>query len=101
MNQEDSVVYVVDDDPSLRGAIDSLLRSVGWRVQTFVSARDFLDSKPRDRHGRLVLDVALPGLSGLDLQSELIKNKIQIPVIPITGPPDVPTPLGPTKTCAL
>ena len=81
MNQEDSVVYVVDDDPSLRGAIDSLLRSVGWRVQTFVTARDFLDSKPRDRHACLVLDVALPGLSGLDLQSELIKNKIQIPVI--------------------
>ena len=101
MNQEDSVVYVVDDDPSLRGAIDSLLRSVGWRVQTFVSARDFLDSKPQDRHACLVLDVALPGLSGLDLQSELIKNKIQIPVIFITGHADVPTSVRAMKAGAV
>jgi serine phosphatase RsbU (regulator of sigma subunit) len=101
MNQEESVVYVVDDDPSLRGAIDSLLRSVGWRVQTFVSARDFLDSKPRDRHACLVLDVALPGLSGLDLQSELIKNKIQIPVIFITGHADVPTSVRAMKSGAV
>src|ERR1700729_3585501 len=101
MNQEESVVYVVDDDPSLRGAIDSLLRSVGWRVQTFVSARDFLDSKPQDRHACLVLDVALPGLSGLDLQSELIKNKIQIPVIFITGHADVPTSVRAMKAGAV
>ena len=101
MNQEESVVYVVDDDPSLRGAIDSLLRSVGWRVQTFVSAQDFLDSKPQDRHACLVLDVALPGLSGLDLQSELIKNKIQIPVIFITGHADVPTSVRAMKAGAV
>ena len=101
MNQEESVVYVVDDDPSLRGAIDSLLRSVGWHVQTFVSARDFLDSKPQDRHACLVLDVALPGLSGLDLQSELIKNKIQIPVIFITGHADVPTSVRAMKAGAV
>ena len=101
MNQEESVVYVVDDDPSLRGAIDSLLRSVGWRVQTFVSARDFLDSKPQDRHACLVLDVALPGLSGLDLQSELIKNEIQIPVIFITGHADVPTSVRAMKAGAV
>ena len=101
MNQEESVVYVVDDDPSLRGAIDSLLRSVGWRVQTFVSAQDFLDSKPQDRHACLVLDVGLPGLSGLDLQSELIKNKIQIPVIFITGHADVPTSVRAMKAGAV
>src|ERR1700727_2977415 len=101
MNQEESVVYVVDDDPSLRGAIDSLLRSVGWRVQTFVSAQDFLDSKPQDRHACLVLDVALPGLSGLDLQSELIKNKIQMPVIFITGHADVPTSVRAMKSGAV
>src|SRR3984885_3170561 len=101
MNQEESVVYVVDDDPSLRGAIDSLLRSVGWRVQTFVSARDFLDSEPQDRHACLVLDVALPGLSGLDLQSELIKNEIQIPVIFITGHADVPTSVRAMKAGAV
>ena len=90
MKQEESVVYVVDDDPSLRGAIDSLLRSAGWRVQTFVSAQDFLDSKPQDRHACLVLDVALPGLSGLDLQSELIKKHVEVPVIFLTGHADIP-----------
>src|ERR1700727_2639838 len=102
MNQEDSVVYVVDDDPSLRGAIDSLLRSVGWRVQTFVSARDFLDSKPQARQRAcLVLDVGLPGVSGLDLQSELIKSKIQFPVIFITGHADVPTSVRAMKAGAV
>src|SRR3984885_12508732 len=101
MNQEESVVYVVDDDASLRGAIDSLLRSAGWRVQTFLTAQDFLDSKPQDRHACLVLDVALPGLSGLDLQSELIKNKIQIPVIFITGHADVPTSVRAMKSGAV
>src|SRR3984957_12259152 len=91
MKQEDTVVYVVDDDASLRGAIDSLLRSAGWRVQTFISARDFLDSKPQPRQRAcLILDVGLPGVSGLDLQSELIKSKIQFPVIFITGHADVP-----------
>ena len=74
MNQEEPVVYVVDDDPSLRGAIDSLLRSAGWRVQTFVSARDFLDAKPRPQHACLILDIRLPDVSGLDLQGELIKG---------------------------
>src|SRR6202789_3853583 len=92
MKQEDTVVYVVDDDASLRGAIDSLLRSAGWRVQSFVSAQDFLDSKPEARQRAcLILDVGLPGVSGLDLQSELIKSKIQVPVIVITGHADVPT----------
>jgi FixJ family two-component response regulator len=102
MKQEESVVYVVDDDPSLWGAIDSLLRSRGWRVQTFVSARDFLDSKPdAKRHGCLIIDVGLPGLSGLDLQSELIKSKIQFPVIFITGHADVPTSVRAMKAGAV
>lgn len=73
----------------------------GGAVQTFVSARDFLDSEPQDRHACLVLDVALPGLSGLDLQSELIKNEIQIPVIFITGHADVPTSVRAMKAGAV
>jgi serine phosphatase RsbU (regulator of sigma subunit) len=102
MKQEDTVVYVVDDDASLRGAIDSLLRSAGWRVQTFVSAQDFLDSKPEARQRAcLILDVGLPGVSGLDLQSELIKSKIQFPVIFITGHADVPTSVRAMKAGAV
>jgi serine phosphatase RsbU (regulator of sigma subunit) len=102
MKQEDTVVYVVDDDASLRGAIDSLLRSAGWRVQTFVSAQDFLDSKPEARQRAcLILDVGLPGVSGLDLQSELIRSKIQVPVIFITGNADVPTSVRAMKAGAV
>jgi serine phosphatase RsbU (regulator of sigma subunit) len=102
MKQEDTVVYVVDDDASLRGAIDSLLRSAGWRVETFVSAQDFLDSKPEARQRAcLILDVGLPGVSGLDLQSELIKSKIQFPVIFITGHADVATSVRAMKAGAV
>ena len=88
--EEDSVIYVVDDDPSLRGAIDSLLRSAGWRVRTFVSARDFLDANPPAEHACLILDIRLPGVSGLDLQSELVKKHVEVPVIFLTGHADIP-----------
>jgi serine phosphatase RsbU (regulator of sigma subunit) len=88
--EEDSVIYVVDDDPSLRGAIDSLLRSAGWRVRTFVSARDFLDATPPAEHACLILDIRLPGVSGLDLQSELVKKHVEVPVIFLTGHADIP-----------
>ncbi len=88
--EEDSIIYVVDDDPALRGAIDSLLRSAGWRVQTFVSARDFLDANPPAQHACLILDIRLPDVSGLDLQSELIKKHVEVPVIFLTGHADIP-----------
>ena len=76
MREESARVFVVDDDPSIREALDSLLRSVGLGVQTFASAQDFLASKHPDVPGCLVLDVHLPGLSGLDLQQELAKANI-------------------------
>jgi len=101
MIQEDPIVYVVDDDPSLRGAIDSLLRSAGWRVQTFVSARDFLDANPPARRACLVLDVRLPGVSGLDLQSELIKKHVEVPVIFLTGHADIPMSVRAMKAGAI
>ena len=101
MIQEDPIVYVVDDDPSLRGSIDSLLRSAGWRVQTFVSARDFLDANPPARHACLVLDVRLPGVSGLDLQSELIKKHVEVPVIFLTGHADIPMSVRAMKAGAI
>jgi len=86
----DSVVFVVDDDASVREAISSLIKSVGLNVETFETAQDFLQSKRPDVPGCMVLDVRLPGLSGLDLQRELAAHAIKLPIIFITGYGDVP-----------
>jgi FixJ family two-component response regulator len=90
MSDADPIVCVVDDDPSIRDALTSLLRSVGLRVETFGSARAFLTRQPSDAPGCLVLDVRLPGLSGLDLQRELAAAQITMPIIFITGHGDIP-----------
>jgi FixJ family two-component response regulator len=87
---ENPVVYVVDDDEGIRKSLESLIRSVGLNVQTFESAQDFLAAKRQTVPGCLVLDVRLPGLSGLDLQSELARAEIQTPIIFITGHGDIP-----------
>jgi FixJ family two-component response regulator len=84
------IVYVVDDEASLRDALKSLLRSVGLRVEAFGSGADFLKAKLSDVAACLVLDVRLPGVSGLDFQSELAKAGIHIPIIFITGHGDIP-----------
>jgi FixJ family two-component response regulator len=90
MSDPDPVIFVVDDDPSIRDALTSLIRSVGLRVETFESARAFLTRQPPDAPGCLVLDVRLPGLSGLDLQRELAAAQITMPIIFITGHGDIP-----------
>ena len=90
MREPDPVVFVVDDDPSLRHALTNLLRSVGLRVATFGSAREFLAGPRPDAPGCVVLDVRLPGLSGLDLQHELAAAQIDLPIIFITGYGDIP-----------
>jgi FixJ family two-component response regulator len=87
---DDPVVLVVDDDPSLREALSSLLRSVGLRVEVFGSAPEMLEAPLPDVASCLVLDIRLPKRSGLDFQSELIKANIQIPIIFITAHGDVP-----------
>jgi FixJ family two-component response regulator len=87
---EEPVVLVVDDDPSLREALSSLLRSVGLRVEVFGSAPELLETPLPDAACCLVLDIRLPKRSGLDFQSELIKANIQIPIIFITAHGDVP-----------
>jgi FixJ family two-component response regulator len=87
---KDSIVFIVDDDPIVRGAISSLLMSVGQQVQLFESATDLLQSSLPAVPGCLVLDIRLPGLSGLDLQAELAKAGLPIPVIFITGHGDIP-----------
>src|ERR671923_2750522 len=90
MSDPDPVIFVVDDDPSIRDALTSLIRSVGLRVETFESARAFLTRQPPDAPGCLVLDVRLPGLSGLDLQRELAAAQITLPIIFLTGHGDIP-----------
>jgi len=83
-------VFVVDDDAPMREALSSLIRSVGLRVEIFSSAREFLRAKAADGPACLVLDVRLPGLSGMDLHRELIAANNPIPVIFITGHGDIP-----------
>jgi FixJ family two-component response regulator len=87
---EDPVVLIVDDDPSLRDALSSLLRSVGLRVEVFGSAPEMLEAPLPDVASCLVLDIRLPKRSGLDFQNELIKASIKIPIIFITAHGDVP-----------
>jgi FixJ family two-component response regulator len=84
------VVFVIDDDASMREAVSRLLNAVGLTVQTFASAREFLAGRLPDVPGCAVLDVRLPGLSGLDLQREMVERGIHIPVIFITGHGDIP-----------
>ena len=84
------VVFVVDDDASMRDAIGRLLNAVGLTVQTFASARAFLNRRLPDVPGCVVLDVRLPGLSGLDLQREMVERGIHIPVVFVTGHGDIP-----------
>jgi FixJ family two-component response regulator len=91
MNDKKELVFVVDDDSSVRESLKNLIRSTGLSVQTFASAQEFLASLRPDVPSCLVLDVQLPGLSGLDLQQELAKDGVQIPIIFITGHGDIPT----------
>jgi formate hydrogenlyase transcriptional activator len=101
MNDKNALVFVVDDDSSVRESLKNLIRSAGLNAQTFSSAQEFLASKRPNIPSCLVLDVQLPGLSGLDLQAELIKASIQIPIIFITGHGDVPTTVRAMKAGAL
>jgi FixJ family two-component response regulator len=89
MTVPEAIVFVVDDDPSVRISTERLVRSFGFKVQTFASAQEFLDSQRPDCPACLVLDVRLPGLSGLDLQTELARSGVQIPIIFITGHGDI------------
>lgn len=89
MTECDPLVFVVEDDEAVREALERVLRAAGFRVKLFNSANDFLLARNQDDSGCLILDVGLPGLSGLDLQQELIKAGIHIPTIFITGNGDI------------
>ncbi len=84
------IVFVVDDDPSVREALESLIVQAGWRAQVFESAQDFLGSPRASVPSCLVLDVTMPGLNGLELQSLIAGDRIDMPIIFITGHADVP-----------
>src|SRR5258708_16163867 len=90
MSDASSTVLVIDDDPDLVESVGRLLRSLGIDVQLFASISDFLKSDPRECPTCLVLDIRLPGQSGLDLQRELAEANNEIPIIFVTGHGDIP-----------
>ncbi|HUL66617.1 MAG TPA: response regulator transcription factor [Burkholderiaceae bacterium] len=90
MSVEQPTVFVVDDDEAVRNSLRRLLESVGLTVEVFPSAQAFLDRVRSDAPGCLVLDVQLPGLSGLDLQTELAGTKMPLPIVFLTGHGDIP-----------
>jgi FixJ family two-component response regulator len=95
------IVFVVDDDISVRESLELLIRSEGWRVETFGSARDFLDRPRALVPSCLVLDVSLPGLNGLELQKRVAGERSDMPIIFITGHGDVPTTVQAMKAGAV
>jgi FixJ family two-component response regulator len=96
-----AIVFVVDDDLSVRQGLERLLRSVGRKVETFDSAQQFLAHRKENIPSCLVLDVGLPGLSGLDLQKQIIEANREIPIVFITGHKDVPTSVRAMKAGAV
>lgn len=102
MNAEDPpVVFIVDDDAGMRRSIQDLLSSVALESKAFATPREFLDSKRTDCHGCMILDIRLPGMSGLDFQRELTKAGVNLPVIFITGHGDVPMSVQAMKSGAV
>jgi FixJ family two-component response regulator len=89
-SERQSIVFIIDDDESLRDALERLFRMVGLRAESFSAAADFLKRKLPDVPSCLVLDIRLPGISGLDFQAELAKANIKIPIIFMTGHGDIP-----------
>src|ERR1700738_5066925 len=101
MDDPEAIVFVVDDDPSIRDALDGLFRSVGLNARYFASAQEFLQSPRPDVPCCLVLDVRMPGQSGLELQRELAESSQDVPIIFITGHGDIPMSVQAMKAGAI
>ena len=101
MNEENLFICVIDDESSIRESLSNLLRSAGLKVRVFASAQEFLTTWPRITPSCLVLDIQLPGISGLDLQQELADGDAQIPIIFMTGYGDIPTTVRAMKAGAI
>jgi len=101
MSELTCIVFVVDDDPLVRDSVADLLGSAGFAVQTFGSATEFIQSKRPDISACLILDIELPDLSGLDLQTELAKSGVEVPIIFLTGHGDIPMSVRAMKAGAI
>ena len=101
MSEDHAIVVVIDDDVSIRESVEDLLRSVGLEVKSFATSREFLQQKLPDAPGCIVLDVRLPGGSGLEFQKTLLNSKIQLPIIFVSGYSDVPTSVRAMKSGAI
>jgi FixJ family two-component response regulator len=101
MRQSNAVIAVVDDDPSVRQGLESLIRSAGWRVVTFASAQEFLDRPRAEAPSCLILDLQLPGLSGLDLQKRMAEVELEIPIVFLTGHGNIPASVQAMKAGAV
>ena len=101
MTEAKPVVFVIDDDQSVRDGLQGLIRSVGLQVRMFGSTQEFLESERPDVPGCLVLDIRLPGMGGLDFQRELAKSKVNLPIVFITGHGDIPMTVQAMKAGAI
>ena len=101
MHQPDAIVAIVDDDPSIREGVGSLLRSAGWKVETFASAEEFLARRSVVEPSCVVLDLQLPELSGLDLQTRMAQINVEIPIVFITGHGSIPASVQAIKAGAI
>lgn len=99
--EDKPIVFVIDDDPSVRDALSGLFRSVAIDARTFKSTQEFLEAKRPDAPGCIVLDIRMPGLSGLDFQCEMTNLGIQLPIIFITGHGDIPMSVQAMKAGAI
>ena len=99
--ESDPLIAIVDDDPSVRRGLQRLIRSAGWKAETFASAQEFLDRPPAISPSCLVLDLQLPGLSGLDLQQRMADLELDIPVVFLTGQGNIPTSVKAMKAGAI
>jgi len=101
LHQPDAIVAIVDDDPSIREGVGSLLRSAGWKVESFASAEEFLARRGIVEPSCLVLDLQLPELSGLDLQTRMAEINVEIPIVFITGHGSIPDSVQAIKAGAI
>lgn len=99
--QSDAIIAIVDDDASAREGLQSLIRSAGWRVETFVSAQEFLGRRGAEAPSCVILDLQLPGLSGLDLQKQMAAVGLEIPIVFLTGHGNIPASVQAMKAGAV
>ena len=101
MNDNSPLICVIDDESAIRESVSFLLHSAGLKVRAFSSAQEFLTNPPVEALGCLVVDVQLPGISGLDLQEELVRRDAEIPIIFVTGHGDIPMSVRAMKAGAI